>query len=209
MLFGSILTLQVLAHLPLANVFLPASTHQYFHIMMDIFSFDYFPLIEWIDFGFTETEPWAQSFVWLDFQSINFMESMGSISLWIWIGILYAFFVLVLRACHVNLRNKKLRKLVSPMSLAHLTIKFMLGTLYEIMISASIGVAIFELHEYWNTADKINVAFQIFVSLMVLIFICFIGFFTICKIKKINVVERSGRLKRYKTTLKSVDHSFK
>ena len=153
LLFGSILILQVLAHLPLANVFLPANTHQYFHIMMDIFSFDYFPLTELIDFGFTETEPWAENFVWLDFQSINFMESMGSISLWIWIGLLYAFFVLVLRACHVSLRHKRLRKLVSPMSLAHLTIKFMLGTLYEIMISASIGVAIFELHEYWNTAD--------------------------------------------------------
>ena len=121
--------------------------------MMVIFSFDYFPLTDLIDFGFTETEPWSENFVWLDFESINFMESMGSISLWIWIGFLYAFFVLCLRVFHVKLRNEKLKKLFSPLSLAHLTIKFMLGTLYEIMISASIGVAIFELREYWNTAD--------------------------------------------------------
>jgi len=58
-LFGSIMSLQILAHLPLANINLPANAMQSFDIMVQVASFDYFPLHEYFDFGFTETEPWS------------------------------------------------------------------------------------------------------------------------------------------------------
>lgn len=42
MLFGSIVVIQILAHLPLADIYLPANAQQQFDIMISIVSFDYF-----------------------------------------------------------------------------------------------------------------------------------------------------------------------
>ena len=108
--------------MPLANIFLPANTRQYFEILMEIVSFDYFPLTEVIDFGFTKTDPWSKNFEWLSYESINFMENMGSISLWICIGLLFALFVLILAAFKVNLRYKWVKKLFAPISLGQAAI---------------------------------------------------------------------------------------
>ena len=58
MLFGSIIMLQILAHVPLSDIYLPANARQQFDIMIEVVSFDYFPLTDLYDFGFTETLPW-------------------------------------------------------------------------------------------------------------------------------------------------------
>ena len=42
--FSSIISLQILAHLPLANITLPANALECFDIMVKIVSFDYFPI---------------------------------------------------------------------------------------------------------------------------------------------------------------------
>lgn len=42
MLFGSIVVIQILAHLPLADIYLPANAHQQFDLMISFVSFDYF-----------------------------------------------------------------------------------------------------------------------------------------------------------------------
>ena len=63
--------------------------------MIEIVSFDYFPLTDIIDFGFTETEPWSDKFEHLGYETINFIEDMGSIMLSIWIGFVYLLFVAI------------------------------------------------------------------------------------------------------------------
>lgn len=50
-------------------------------------SFDLFPLTDLIDFEFTETDPWSARFSAMGYKTINFIEGMGSITLFIWIGI--------------------------------------------------------------------------------------------------------------------------
>ena len=176
---------------------------------MKVVSFDYFPLTDMIDFGFTETEHWSENFAWLDYESINFMESMGSISLWIWIGLIFALAVLILYISKVNLRSNMVKSFFLPMSLAHISIRFMQATLYEIMISASIGVRIFKLHEYWNTADKVCVGFQLLVSSMAIMFICFVLYFTIFKIRKIQVLAVSSLINKYEKAINSAELNFK
>ena len=42
MLFSSIIVLQIISHLPLAEINLPANALQQFNIMIEIVSFDYF-----------------------------------------------------------------------------------------------------------------------------------------------------------------------
>ena len=42
MLLDTIITVQILAYLPLADIFMPANVHQIFKILISIVSFDYF-----------------------------------------------------------------------------------------------------------------------------------------------------------------------
>ena len=79
MLFSSIIMVQILAHLPLADVVLPANALEMFDIMISIVSFDYFAPTDYFDFGFSEMPPWSPNFEWLKYESINFCDGMGSI----------------------------------------------------------------------------------------------------------------------------------
>ena len=88
MLYGQIVSLQILAHLPLVNIQIPANTQQAFEIMIKIVSFDYFPIHDIFDFGFSETEPWSQNFENLGYETINYIEGMGSINLFVWFCLL-------------------------------------------------------------------------------------------------------------------------
>ena len=80
-LLGLINSLQIVAHLPLNNVPLPANCYFMFDILVKIVSFDLFPMHQYYDFKFTSTEAWSNSFAWLDYDSLNFVENMGSASL--------------------------------------------------------------------------------------------------------------------------------
>ena len=73
----------------MANIQLPANAMESFDIMVQVLSFDYFPLHEYVDFGFTPTEPWSAAFAYLDYDSINFIELLGSINICFWLGTLY------------------------------------------------------------------------------------------------------------------------
>ena len=77
------------------NVQLPAKTIQFFYILVSIVSFDYFPLTDHFDLGFTETEPWSDKFVLLQYETINFIEGMGSIMILMWLGFIYLLMVLI------------------------------------------------------------------------------------------------------------------
>ena len=57
--------------------------------MVQVVSFDYFPLTDVVDLGFTPTDPWSINFEYLDYQSINFIEGLGSITIFMWLGTLY------------------------------------------------------------------------------------------------------------------------
>ena len=79
-LFGSIIMIQILAHLPLAsNLVLPANVLQTFDIMIGIVSFDFFQPTDYFDVGFTEMPYWSPNFDMLGYGSVNFVEGMGSI----------------------------------------------------------------------------------------------------------------------------------
>ena len=58
-LLGSILVVQILAHVPLTDLNLPANLLQTFQIIISFVSFDYFPPFEYVDADFTEVWYWS------------------------------------------------------------------------------------------------------------------------------------------------------
>ena len=48
-----------------------------FGVIRTIVSFDFFPVYDYINPGFTPTEPYSPQFSWFGFDSINFVEGLG------------------------------------------------------------------------------------------------------------------------------------
>ena len=91
-LYAMINSLQITAHLPLNNISFTSNVMETFDYLIAIVSFDFFEVKDHVDFGFTETDPWTFRFHLLDYESFNFIENLGSISIFIliyfaWIGI--------------------------------------------------------------------------------------------------------------------------
>ena len=98
-MFGSIVSLQVLAHLPLANIVLPANAMSSFDVLVQIVSFDYFPIAEVFNMGFTPTPAFTPNFEYLGYETYNFIENMGSIILFMWIGGLFFLYLVISKVC--------------------------------------------------------------------------------------------------------------
>ena len=171
-LFGSIIALQIIGHLPLQNVQLPATSIQIFDILVQIVSFDYFPLTEVWDFGFTPTEPWSLRFVNLQYETVNFIEGLGSIMIFIWLGALFLIIVVTRKVlvkrtrmlevedcrsccCRKNpCANKWVKRFFAPMKAWYNSLDFLQGTFFEIMICLSVGMEIFTYTDYLNSAEN-------------------------------------------------------
>ena len=81
MVFGSILVVQIMAHLPLTDIYLPANVLQTFQVIISVVSFDYFAPFNYLDAGFTEVWPYSSNFEWIGYQSVNFLLGIGSIGI--------------------------------------------------------------------------------------------------------------------------------
>ena len=116
MLFGSIVVYQILAHFPLANIALPANSLQAFANMISVVSFDYFPIFDHWDVGFTETNPRSERFEWLGYESVNFLEGMGSISIFASIILLYMILIIMIKPfrCYIK-TGSMISKITDPM----------------------------------------------------------------------------------------------
>ena len=90
LLYSMINSLQITAHLPLNNIVFKANAETIFKFLISIVSFDFIELKD-LDMGFTYTDPWSPNFAMLDYESLNFVENLGSVMilillLIIWIG---------------------------------------------------------------------------------------------------------------------------
>ena len=103
MLFGSIIMIQILAHLPLAEMAkIPASALESFEIMQSVVSFDYFQPTSYIEVDFTEMDPWTENFAELGYDSINFVEGMGSIIIFCSWQVIYAIITILFYVMNCN-----------------------------------------------------------------------------------------------------------
>ena len=159
--------------------------------MVKVVSFDYFPIAEIFDFGFTKTDPWSWNFEYLDYGSLNFIENLGSIIVFMWIGIIFFIAVIVLSLYR---RKSKLRhphclkKRCRPFDAWYTALGFLQGTFFEIIVSLSVGMKILELHGYLNASDKFSLAHQFMVFVVMTILILLITIFTIFYIPKLRAL---------------------
>lgn len=159
--------------------------------MTKVVSLDYVPVVQLIDFGFTETDPWSTKFAWLDYKSVNFIENANSLAIWLSLGVIYILFLLILKVIRVNPRSKCLRSTFSSANALTFLVSVFMMMLYEVLISAAVGFGMLEFSEFWNRADQMTVAIQAEASVLVLALFFYLAFFGAFKVKKIVEYNKS------------------
>ena len=172
--------------------------------MSEVVTIDYFPLTDVFDFGFTPTRPWSVPFADLKYETVNFLEGMGSIALFFWIGALLLICVGVYWLFRHSCQHWLIKKLFSPLTAWVVTLSFLQGTFFEVMISSSISFRMFEIYEYLNAADKFSIANQLLVLIVMTLFCSLIIYFTIFRMPKLCGIYRVKSLTKNKARLQTV-----
>ena len=88
--------------MPLNNITLPASCYQLFELLIWVVSFDVFEPADHFDLNISETDPYNDKFDWLGFGSLNIIENMGSILIFILLLIFQSILILIFHLFHVS-----------------------------------------------------------------------------------------------------------
>ena len=157
--------------------------------MVSIVSFDIFPMTEHIDFGFTETKYWSPAFEWLSYESVNFIENMNSIMLYIWICVIYLIIVglikLLWRQRKFQCKTKICKKLCHPIYAWFIVLGFLEGSFFELMVCISISMRSFSVFRYLVRIDHFSIACHMLIFLVVTLFVIFVAYFTIFRMPKL------------------------
>ena len=130
MVFGSILVVQIIAHLPLTDIKMPANVLQQFQVMISVVSFDYFPPFEYVDVGFSEAWAYSPNFEWIGYDTINFMVGLGSIIVFAAIELLIILIAVMIRPCLSRCRCRYLREKFSSSVVWQGALTFIHGTFF-------------------------------------------------------------------------------
>ena len=179
MVVGSIMVVQILAHLPLTDINIPANVRQHFQILISIVSFDYFPPFEYLNVGFSEVWAWSPNFEWIGYDSINFLVGLGSIAVFALLQVCTILFTMGLQICKCPC--KSLRKSFSNAKAWSSSLIFIHGTFFEILVCVSISMSMVPFWEFFNKVDHASIGIT-FVFLAILIgYLAFVVFFVVFK----------------------------
>lgn len=79
--WAGINSVQLISHLPINEIIFPVNSIDFFNYLATVVSFDIFPPTERYDFGFSESEPYSLAFEMLDYETVNYFDALGSISI--------------------------------------------------------------------------------------------------------------------------------
>lgn len=157
-LYAMINSLQITAHLPLNNISFTSNVMETFDFLIAVVTFDFFEVKDYIAFGFTESDPWTYRFHLLDYESFNFIENLGSISIFIVIYLLWVTISLILKFAGLNLRFDWLKTRMGRIYITQSIFRFFLETYFELLISSVLFIGMIRTRDIWNASDKIAVA---------------------------------------------------
>ena len=143
--------------MPLNNIALPYSCWNIFGILIQVATFDFLPVTDLYEFGFTETEPWSQNFDWLSYGSVNFIDSMGSITVFALILCIQGLLVLFITCLGPRMFCSRFNWF-NTLSYKQSALTFVYEAMFELVICISISMQMLKIHEIWNTVDKVSVA---------------------------------------------------
>lgn len=152
--------LQISVHLALYSVPFTANTMVIFQILLECVKYDFLPVHEIIKFKFTETDPWNDRFAELGYDSSNFVEVLGSITIFILINVLRSVISAFCYYASINLKYKCCRRLFGPKNVKSGVLQFTVETYFELLLASLMVFGMAQV-AVWRTSDKFAVTLQV------------------------------------------------
>ena len=214
-LIGALLSFQVIAHMPLMKLNMQGRCYYVFSILTYVMSFDIIPMDDFYESVgyFTETEAWSDRFLFLYYDSVNFVMLLGSILFFI-LAFGLTFLIILFLICKDRLlkptitcscmskstKDKlsiRLRPIFNMLSLKQSVISFLQGAFLELFICTCVSMKSFEIWSYLNQADILSLMFAVFGLFTLFLFVMFV-FYAICFVtKRIETYHKGQRFTKY------------
>ena len=143
-------TIQVVSHMPLMNIPLTGKSYFIFDILIDINSFELFPITDYVDFSFKKTEPWSEKFSWLGYETSNFIETLGTIFVIFILLLISGTFVLAYSSFSICRRIKCLTGYMNSTAYSKAVMSFSYESFFEIIICILISIKMSDIRKYWG-----------------------------------------------------------
>ena len=190
------MVVQIIAHLPLTDVYLPSHLHEAFKVMISAVSFDYFPPFNYIEVDFTEVWSWSPNFEWLGYDSVNFILGLGSIAVFAVIQLALVLIWLILKVFRLRCPCEWGRQTFSGSSIWLSSLEFIHGTFFEIIVCISISMSMLTFTEFLKTSDKVSIAFSLFSAAFVIAYIILVSYFVCCRSKQLSEFHKAKEEER-------------
>ena len=143
-------------------------------------------MLEYLDLGFHQSEPWSQKFIWIGYDSTNSVQLLGSI----FIIILYLAFkgLMMLLVNHLKLmvRVTCLRRFLDKDDFKQGLVRFLHETLFELLICSLLGFKMLEIRSIWNFADLFAFVFGVVVLFASVVFAIYSVYYAVCKLRPLS-----------------------
>ena len=166
-LYDSILSSQIISHIPLNNVNLPQISMAFMQSLNKLVSFNTKDPYSFFDVKFSKTPPINASFDWMEYETMNFLDNLGLISfIFIFIVVRQVLGLVFFMIGSCSRRAKCLR--ANPKMLAssgyvcsNMWLRFLLMTYFELVIACFVGANIEPfLPQDLLLSDKVSLASQ-------------------------------------------------
>ena len=202
--------MQVTAHLPLIPLPFSSTSYFVFDIMIQIMAFDLLPPPEeYIDFNFTETEPWNTQFEWLGYDSANFINLMGTILIFATIMIVQGVLVLLQHLIKCNVKCKAINEFLDSTAFKQGVIRFLLETYFELVICSLVGFKMLEVKPVWSDSEYGVFIIQLAVLIISSIFFMVASYFLLWVLPRIIRNKLKKRDEEYRLLKLRMDEAAK
>ena len=89
------------------------------------------------------------------------------------------------------------------------TLGFLQGVFFEVMVSLSVSMKIFEIWQYTNLADRFSIANQLLVLVILAIYVGFLTYFTFSRIPKIVAMHLISEMQTHHELIEKIESNFK
>ena len=139
--------------------------------------FEFFPLTDIVDFKFHETAPWGEKFVWLGYESSNFMELLGTISMVVIYIVIKGVLIAIYLCVKCKTKSGKLEKFLNSQEFNQGLIRFFLETMFELIMCTLISFKMLEIKSIWNFSDTFAFVLSVIILFLSTSFLAFSGYY--------------------------------
>lgn len=143
-----------------------------------------------------ETPAWSERFAWLGYESLNFVDSMGSILVFGLLNLILIVFSAIFRLLQPKLCIDKWQGKFMVTTQMHNMLIFIHGTFFEIMVSFSITVLLVEKYDWLWGPDRASLYVGMFFAMTLLAYLGLVVYFTFAKATLIVQVTRGEQAEK-------------